>query len=190
LGTAFLAGMTTSADAHSVLLVTAPAEGARVHTAPSNVVLTFNEMPRQRFSTVHVFGPDGARRDSGSVRVVNDTVNQELGGSRPPGRYTVDWRVISADGHPVSGQFAFTAVAAGGALAAIKAPASEPASAASSGGSNSSTTVLIILIVVVVLALAAGGFFLKRRRDRPVGAGNGPRVRSRSPTHQDNEDDA
>jgi len=125
---------------------------------------TFNEMPRQRYSNVHVLGPDGQRRDSGSVQVINDSVHQQLGGTRPAGRYTVDWRVISADGHPVSGQFTYTAVAASSPLASTKTAANTASSGKSSTGSG--TVVLVVVLVVVLLVAAVAGYLWCRRPSR------------------------
>jgi methionine-rich copper-binding protein CopC len=143
------------AAAHSVLLETSPARSAAVPTAPSNVVLTFNEMPQGEFSTIHVTGPDGQRRDSGHVQVVDDRVTEALGGTRPAGRYVVDWRVVSADGHPVSGEFTFTAQSASQELAARR-------DAVSANRTNHTGLVVGVVAGVVVLAVAAL-IFLRRR---------------------------
>jgi methionine-rich copper-binding protein CopC len=157
LGTVVLA---SPVAAHSVLLSTVPATAGNVASAPAAVVLNFNEQPQGRFSTIHVTGPDGQRRDSGPVRVVNDAVSESLGGTRPAGTYIVDWRVISADGHPVSGQFSFTAAAAGTALAARQVVDTTTKS------SSNSTAIIVIVVVVVVLVLV-GLFLFLRRRKRP-----------------------
>jgi methionine-rich copper-binding protein CopC len=155
LGAVILA---SPASAHATLLSTVPVTSGHVASAPTAVVLNYDEHPQGRYSTIHVTGPDGQRRDSGPVRVVNDAVTESLGGSRPAGMYVVDWRVISADGHPVSGQFSFTADAAGAAL-----PAREVVSTTAKGGS-SSTGIVIAVVVVVLLLLTGLLFFLRRRR--------------------------
>ncbi len=115
------------AAAHSVLLSTSPPRGGTVDTAPSSVSLTFDEMPQGQFSTIHVTGPDGQRRDNGHVQVLNDVVTEPLAGTRPAGRYVVDWRVVSADGHPVSGEFTFTARSAAQQLVSAPRPSTVPA---------------------------------------------------------------
>jgi hypothetical protein len=43
------------------------------------------------------------------TRLAENTVSQDLQPGAPAGSYTVAWRVTSADGHPVSGAFSFTA---------------------------------------------------------------------------------
>ena len=40
---------------------------------------------------------------------MDNTVAQSIGPDAPAGTYTVQWRVTSADGHPISGTFGFTA---------------------------------------------------------------------------------
>ena len=117
--------------ADDVLESTNPTISGTVATAPTSVALTFDEQPRGQFSVIHVLGPDGQRRDSGHVQVVNDVVTEPLAGTRPAGRYAVDWRVVSADGHVVSGQFSFTATAAAPQVVARSAAAG-PASKKSS----------------------------------------------------------
>jgi methionine-rich copper-binding protein CopC len=144
------------ASAHAELLSTVPATAGQVGSAPAAVVLNFNEPPQGRYSTIHITGPDGQRRDSGPARVVKNAVTESLGGSRPPGRYVVDWRVISDDGHPVAGQLVFTASAAAGAL-----PARQTVAAAAKSSSNSAAVVVIMLIG---LSLALRRLALRRRR--------------------------
>jgi methionine-rich copper-binding protein CopC len=151
------------ASAHAELLSTVPATAGQVGSAPAAVVLNFNEPPQGRYSTIHITGPDGQRRDSGPARVVKNAVTESLGGSRPPGRYVVDWRVISDDGHPVAGQLVFTASAAAGAL-----PARQTVAAAAKSSSNSAAVVVIIVAVGVIaligLLLALRRLALRRRR--------------------------
>jgi methionine-rich copper-binding protein CopC len=147
--------LASPAAAHSVLLSTVPKTAGQVASAPAAVVMNFNEQPQGRFSTIHVTGPDGQRRDSGPVRVVNDAVTQSLGGTRPAGKYVVDWRVISADGHPVSGEFTFTASTAGSALAARQIAVIKK---------SSNATGIIIAVAAVVVILAGAAFFLLWRR--------------------------
>jgi methionine-rich copper-binding protein CopC len=158
--TLFAAG---PAAAHSVLLGTSPPRGGTVSTVPSSVVLTFNEMPRGEFSTIHVTGPDGKRRDNGHVQVVNDLVTEPLAGSRPAGRYVVDWRVVSADGHVVSGEFTFTAQTS---AAQLVAPSANDAPAPAK--SSSSTGIVIGVAAGVVVIAGVVALYARRRRQPAV----------------------
>jgi len=93
--------------AHSRLLQTAPAGSATVTAPVSEVTLTFNEHVHQQFSIVVVSGPGGVSYSDGHVQVVDDVVHQKVYPLRS-GSYTVEWRVVSADTHPVQGTFGFT----------------------------------------------------------------------------------
>jgi methionine-rich copper-binding protein CopC len=96
-----------AAWAHSRLLATTPPAAATVTVPISEVALTFSEPVQQRFSVVVVDGPGGRSYSDGPVRVVDTTVHQPVYPLKS-GSYTVRWRVVSADGHPVQGRFGFT----------------------------------------------------------------------------------
>jgi copper resistance protein C len=122
-------GLTTPAYAHDELESSNPADGATLATAPSQVVLTFEEAPVDLGLQVVVTGPDGPV-SAGSARIQGADVVQDVQPQAPAGRYTVEWRVTSDDGHPVSGRFGFTAQAAGSpASAGAPTPAATPAPA-------------------------------------------------------------
>lgn len=144
------------AAAHAVLQRTTPAAGSTLATVPDAVALTFDEPPRAEFSTIFITGPDGQRHDNGPITLTNSVVTEQLAGSRPAGRYVVNWRVISDDGHPVSGQFAFTARAAG-----VVRPLAMPSKHADNSPLNAGTIVAIAAGVVVFGALFV---FLLRRK--------------------------
>ena len=119
------------AAAHNTLRSTNPADGSSLDTAPASVVLTFDEPAIALGTQVVVTGPSGAV-SSGAPRLVDASVTQDLQPGAPAGRYTVEWRVTSDDGHPVTGTFAFTtrAAAAGTPPAATPAPSAPPAAPA------------------------------------------------------------
>jgi methionine-rich copper-binding protein CopC len=117
------------AYAHDELRSSNPADGSTLATPPAQVVLTFEEPPVELGAQVVVTGPDGPV-SSGTPRLAGDDVVADVQPQAPAGRYTVEWRVTSDDGHPVSGTFAFTAqAAASGATpsAAASSPAAAPA---------------------------------------------------------------
>ncbi|MFY1633753.1 copper resistance CopC/CopD family protein [Solwaraspora sp. WMMB335] len=96
------------ASAHAVLVSTSPVLDSVLPNAPAEVVLTFSESVREVPDRVRVIAPDGQRVDQGEPvfdgAVVIITVDQQS--SR--GTYLVSYRVISADGHPVSGGFTYS----------------------------------------------------------------------------------
>jgi copper resistance protein C len=154
----------TPAYAHSRLLHTAPAGGSTVTAPTSTVVLTFNEMVKQRFTTVVVTGPGHATYSRGGVHVVDENVNQATYPLRS-GAYHVAWRAISADGHPVQGEFGFTVAlaAADEPTGAAPSPAATLAATEDRGGTGWWPW---LLGAVVALVAACGAVVLVRRRDR------------------------
>ena len=130
-----LAGM-PAASAHSVLIATSPKDGSTVTTPPTRVVLTFNEAVSKDFSQIRVSDAAGHPVTVGGTVISGAVVSQALRPDLPPGRYTVVFKVVSADGHPVSQQMTFTIAAA---ASPTSTPASSPASAPSSPATGSAT---------------------------------------------------
>ena len=96
------------ASAHNTLTSTNPADQVTVQSAPQAVVLTFDEPANAMGTQVVVTGPSG-QVQQGQPRLVDKTITEDLRPRAPAGTYTVAWRVTSADGHPVSGTFSFSA---------------------------------------------------------------------------------
>jgi len=107
--------------AHARLLAANPADGATVDSAPVEVVLRFSEEVSTDFAVVQVTAPDGSRVDADTPAVVGDHVYARLLPLTQPGAYTVSYRVVSADSHPIEGTTTFTL--AEGAVAAPEEPA-------------------------------------------------------------------
>jgi copper transport protein len=95
------------AAAHAVLLRTDPSPQTTVKLPPSAVRLTFSEAVEVAFGAVRVFDVDGKRVDKGKITTDNGRRELVVPASLPGGTYTVTWRVVSADGHPVHGGFQF-----------------------------------------------------------------------------------
>lgn len=99
---------TAPAFAHTRLEGSDPADGASLSAAPQKVTLTFNEAIPAEFTTITVIGPDGTAYQTGPVTAGDDSVSTAVLPLGPAGRYQVGYRVVSDDGHPVSGSLAFT----------------------------------------------------------------------------------
>ena len=123
-------GLSAPAYAHDELASSNPTDGDTLAQPPAQVVLTFEEAPVDLGLQVVVTSPAGPV-SSGAPRIEGVTVVQDVQPSAPAGRYTVEWRVTSDDGHPVSGRFGFTAQAAGapGSTTAGATPAATTAAA-------------------------------------------------------------
>jgi methionine-rich copper-binding protein CopC len=142
---------TGPAAAHAKLESMAPADGSSMAAPPTKVVLTFNEPIGSNGTQVQVKSPTGKNVASGDVQVIDNTVTQPVGAMVEAGRYEIDARVVSADGHPITVTGTFTVTHAGH-------PAPDPAAGAPApqdgGGSNTVTIVAMCLVMLVVVALA------------------------------------
>ena len=95
------------AFAHADLLETTPADGAVLDAAPATVELRFNE-PVQVVDGGMLLFPGGGDPTVLTAKTVNSTVAIELPESGlEPNAYTLAYRVVSADGHPVGGAVSF-----------------------------------------------------------------------------------
>ncbi|WP_435093495.1 copper resistance CopC family protein [Clavibacter michiganensis] len=150
-----------SASAHNYLVSSSPAAGSTIDAPPSEVTLTFNDVildlaaagggggdastgsapASGGSSVVQVTGPDGqgTHFETGCATDSGRTVSVPvaLGGS---GQYTVTWRVVSADGHPVSDSIAFTYQAPAGATASAGTSDGPGCAAAQEGATGSGAT--------------------------------------------------
>jgi len=97
-----------SAFAHAILQESSPSNDSVVRRSPPTVSLEFNEAVETAFGSIRVYNCSGARVDSGKISRPNErSVSIRLNRNLPQGSYTVTWRVISADAHPVAGAFVF-----------------------------------------------------------------------------------
>jgi copper resistance protein C len=105
--TALLVLLAVPAAAHARLVASTPADGATLDAAPTEVVLEFNEPVEAEFGQLQVFDPEGARVDAAAPVSDGAIVRSPLLDATTAGTYTVAYRVISADGHPVEGSFTY-----------------------------------------------------------------------------------
>jgi len=97
-----------AAFAHAILQESTPSNNSVVRTSPKTVSLRFNEAVETAFGSIRVYDCGGGRVDSGKIlRPSKDSVAVTIDRRLAKGTYTVTWRVISADSHPVAGAFVF-----------------------------------------------------------------------------------
>ncbi|MCY7402623.1 MAG: copper resistance protein CopC [Nocardioides sp.] len=125
-------GLTGPASAHTSLVSTVPAAGAVSGPAPQQVALTFSKAVSPVLAEVVVTGPDGQQWQAGAPSTSGADVTQPLQPLTVPGEYQVAWRVVAADGHPISGTYAFQFAAPVPVQPAADAPV-QPAGDASTG---------------------------------------------------------
>ncbi|MGW3358712.1 copper resistance CopC/CopD family protein [Streptomyces bungoensis] len=106
-----LLGTAVPASAHAALRGTDPADGSLLRTAPRQVSLTFTEPVSLLTDSLRVYDPGNHRLRTGEAGHApgrSDTVRVRLPHRLRTGTYTVAWRVVSADSHPVSGALTFS----------------------------------------------------------------------------------
>lgn len=95
------------AAAHAVLLRTDPAPQSTVPSPPEAVRLRFSEPVEVAFGAVRVFDVDGKRVDDGRIGTADGRRELVVPARLAGGTYTVTWRVLSTDGHRITGTFPF-----------------------------------------------------------------------------------
>ncbi len=96
------------AAAHADLDGTTPRDGSTLDRAPSEIELRFDEPVQSTSTQVVVTAPDDSTVPVGEVDVLDSTATARIGTLPVAGEYTVGWRVVSADGHPIDGVLTFT----------------------------------------------------------------------------------
>lgn len=192
LGAAAIASVITAAPAtaHTALVKITPYAGAQLAAAPTEVVLEFNESVSKTFATVVVSTVAGVAVTHGKPTVLGARVTQLLSPDLASGRYRVAYRLVSADGHPVSGESDFTltlipaaspatpagvpstsapapaSVSAPGAAATPSVQAAPPPAKNSQAVDSSWLSPLLVPIAGAVGLLALGGGVLRWDRRR------------------------
>ena len=167
VATVLWTGSATSALAHSGLVSSNPADGSVVTQAPASISLTFNEPLLPDANSISLNSADGTNVVSAQVEPSGDTVEIAWPADLAAGEYQAAFRVVSADGHPVTGAVSFTyapgdAVAPGSAESNGSAVAiSETAEPESRGGTPWLGLGIAVVIGLVLVVLFAA---MRRRR--------------------------
>ncbi|MFJ4538317.1 copper resistance protein CopC [Streptomyces tibetensis] len=143
------------ASAHAALRGTDPDDGSLVKQAPRHVTLTFTESVGLLDDSFRVFGPDQRRVHTGEATHADgrsDTARVDLPGKLAQGTYTVAWRVVSADSHPVSGAFSFSVGKRSATTVQIDTGSTEDPL---TGGLNDAARYLAYLAAALLVGLAA-----------------------------------
>lgn len=110
-----------TASAHAHLEKSSPADGSVLTTSPSSIVLSFSEAAR--LTALSIQRDDEAKQ---SLKPLPTSAAQQISVPLPPlkpGAYSLTWRVLSDDGHMMSGTLHFTLTVEPGA----QHPADHPA---------------------------------------------------------------
>ncbi|GAA3525159.1 hypothetical protein AFL01nite_14040 [Aeromicrobium flavum] len=172
LVTAVLFGWSMPAQAHTSLISSDPTAGSRTEEVPDRIVLTFSEDLRQPSEASLIV--DGSALGA-EVKVDGPRLVVVPPADAAGGAYQVNYRVVSADGHPITGTHEFTVADQDAVVAdepsatptAQAAPdedtAADPKDAAAEDDSVL-TSPLLLGVLVAAVALGAAAFLLVRGR--------------------------
>lgn len=177
---AALLALGAPAQAHDTLLESDPADGATLETSPEAITLTFSADVLEVSPLVRITDESGEQLAEITPSVDGPVATATLEEPLPAGTSTVQWRVVSSDGHPIEGTFEVTVEQDAAAEETTEAPAEESAPAettapaeegeqataeAAEEESGSSMTPLLIVLGVAVVGAVVAVLLIMRRRD-------------------------
>ncbi len=107
LGSLILMVSPAVASAHADLVSSNPRNGARLKAAPTAIDVTFGELITIDAPAPSIVSSTGVTLAS-AVQLKGSTITLTPTSRLARGDYAVTWRIISDDGHPVSGAIAFS----------------------------------------------------------------------------------
>ena len=158
------------AAAHDELIGTDPASDAVLETLPEQITLSYSAdvLTDAGATVIEVTDAAGTSLTDGVPEVSGSEVTQALAGPAS-GTVTVQWRVVSSDGHPIDGEFAFSVPESTPTPTPSATPSASATAAASEAASPAATTEVTIplesdapasplpwILLVVALVIVAG----------------------------------
>ena len=153
-----------SAQAHTTLTTSTPAEGEVLLTQPKQLELVFGTVIEEG-SAMELEGPT-QKYEVENISINENIMTGSLDEELPNGQYMISWKIIGEDGHPIEGQVPFSLNAEtvseeppAKSDAPEEEPAAEPQTESpeatesadnSQGGSGLLPTVLLVAAVVLV----------------------------------------
>lgn len=178
----------TSASAHDEFLSSYPEASSTIGTSPTEITLSFSGelLTEPGSAVIEVLDTDGQNIAVDPPDINALTATQHLSPDPVAGLFTVRWKVVSSDGHPISGEFTYTVDALPisptptATETAREAPDPSPTNTAGYGGETSGggefLPIAAVLTAVVVIGSAVVVVLMmgreRRRRDKAAGDGS------------------
>jgi copper resistance protein C len=99
------------AAAHNALISSDPKDKSSLEAGPSSVTLTFDQDVQggEGINTISVVDASGGHYEvAGDPTIKDNAVSAKVDALGKAGQYKIGYRILSADGHPVSGELTFT----------------------------------------------------------------------------------
>ena len=110
LTTGLLLLVTPIANAHTALVSTYPKSNAMLKSSPKYISLTFSqdliEIPGNEANKIRLFNSKNKEIKVTQSIVIGRDIHVPVS-KLPASKYTVKYRVVSSDGHPITGSFNF-----------------------------------------------------------------------------------
>lgn len=149
-----------AASAHGEIVSTFPEQYSNATPIPTQVWIQFDgnlqTLDGQAINTIDVIDSTGLTVSYGDAIIEGGKISTKLSGQSAPGVFTVNYRIVSEDGHPVEGSYTFNASPNFADDAPTTATASEKSSNLSIGG----------VVMIVFLGVFAVGFLVKRKNEK------------------------
>lgn len=185
--------MAPTGSAHADLQVSTPEDGESLEVAPEEIRLTFSEELFEELVEISILDAAGDLYSTIGVEQTPPPGTDVIfpwPPQAPPGEYSIAYRVVSADGHPVTGTVSFSYAATApepsapepsssdsAPSAQSSTPASSPTASApfaspanesltSSSTDSSSVTPFVVIGVVLLLGVIAASAIIVRARQR------------------------
>lgn len=103
-------GGSSAAFAHDDLVTSYPRADATVATSPDEITLTFSGelADMDGSSVIEVINDDGQNVAADTPDISGTSITQHLSPATTTGLFTVRWKVVSSDGHPISDEYVYT----------------------------------------------------------------------------------
>ena len=151
---------TPVASAHGEIVSTFPEQYSNATPIPSEVWIEFDgdlqTLDGQAINTIEVVDSTGLTVSYGDPIITGGKISTRLSGQSAPGVFTVNYRIVSEDGHPVEGSYTFNASPNFADDAPVTTAAPEKSSNLSIGG----------IVMIVFLGVFAVGMLVKRKNEK------------------------
>ncbi len=110
LGAGLTLAVATPAQAHDELVSSYPEASSTITGSPAEITLSFSGelIAGMQSAAVEVIAPDGQNIATDAPSEDGTSITQHLAQNPPAGLFTVRWKVVSSDGHPISGEYTYT----------------------------------------------------------------------------------
>ena len=163
---------TSQANAHTSLELSTPSNNQSIEFMPTELSATFDEdlieIEGEVVNTLELQNADGANYLLSSATISGPVVSAKVGdGEYPAGNYVLKYRVVSADGHPVTGEISFSTQSA----ITIGATPSEPVTTSYLPEPVVSQSNTLFFLLGGLMLLVGILFGIKGKRDRGASIG-------------------